>query len=71
MFFNGLIFLTAIATLKLKNASSEVTPHEQFEWHPIKQMSDITGLTNLRKRNTIRRAKKARQRIRSIHQTES
>jgi uncharacterized membrane protein len=69
--FNAIIFLLAIVTLKLKNASSEVLPHEQFEWHPLKQMSDITGLTNLRKRNTIRRAKKAKQRIRSVHQEES
>jgi uncharacterized membrane protein len=65
MIFNSLMFILAIATLRLKDASSEVLPSENLEWHPIKQMSDWAD-TNLRRRNTIRRAKKARQRIRSV-----
>lgn len=68
--FNSLVLGIGIGTLKLREASSEVTPQEQFEWHPIKQVSDWAE-TNLKKRNTIRRAKKARQRIRSIHKTEA
>jgi uncharacterized membrane protein len=68
--FNFLLFFVAFGTLKLKNASSEVLPHENFEWHPLRQVSDWAG-TNLKRRNPIRRAKKARQRIRSIHTTET
>ncbi|MEZ5425860.1 MAG: DUF2270 domain-containing protein [Pyrinomonadaceae bacterium] len=63
--FNAVIFFFAVGTLKLKNASSEVRPSESMEWHPLKQVSDWAG-SNLKRRNTIRRAKKARQRMRSV-----
>ncbi|MDQ3797918.1 MAG: DUF2270 domain-containing protein [Acidobacteriota bacterium] len=63
--FNALMFLIAIGTLRLKNASSEVLPLDKFEWHPLQQMSDWAE-TNLKRRNTIRRAKKARHRVRSV-----
>jgi len=65
MIFNLLMFILAIVTLRLRDASSEVLPLDSLEWHPLKQVSDWAG-TNLRRRNTIRRAKKARQRIRSV-----
>lgn len=68
--FNAIIFFIALGTLKLRDASSEVLPLEDFEWHPLKQVSDWAE-SNLKKRNTIRRAKKARQRVRSIHKTEA
>lgn len=68
--FNAAIFFLAFGTLKLRDASSEVQPLEHFEWHPLKQVSDWAE-TNLKRRNTIRRAKKARHRVRSIHKTES
>jgi hypothetical protein len=64
VFFNLMIFVFAIGTLKLRDASSEVLPLDKFEWHPLKQVSDWAE-TNLRRRNTIRRAKRARQRVRS------
>jgi uncharacterized membrane protein len=67
--FNAIIFFVAFSTLKLKDASSEVLPLEDFQWHPLKQMSDWAG-SSLRRRPTIRRSKKARQRMRSIHKTE-
>lgn len=67
--FNLVIFFIAFSTLKLRDSSSEVLPLEDFEWHPLKQVSDWAE-TSLKKRNTIRRAKKARQRVRSIHTTE-
>jgi len=67
--FNALIFFVAFGTLKLRDASSEVLPLESFEWHPLRQVSDWAG-TNLKRRNSIRRSKKARHRIRSIHTTE-
>jgi uncharacterized membrane protein len=63
--FNAMIFAIAVGTKKLKDASSEVQPSEELEWHPLRQVSDWAG-NNLKKRNTIRRAKKARQRIRSV-----
>jgi uncharacterized membrane protein len=67
--FNFAIFFVAFGTLKLRDSSSEVLPLEDFEWHPLKQVSDWAG-SNLKRRNTIRRAKKARQRVRSVHKTE-
>ncbi len=68
--FNALIFFVAFSTLKLRDASSEVLPLESFEWHPLKQVSNWAE-TSIKRRNTIRRAKKARHRIRSIHTTEA
>jgi uncharacterized membrane protein len=68
--FNASIVLIAFGTLKLRDASSEVLPSEELEWHPIRQVSSWAE-NSLKKRNTIRRAKKARQRVRSIHKTES
>ena len=70
LLFNFAIFFVALSTLKLKNASSEVLPLESFEWHPLKQVSDWAE-TNLKRRNTVRRSRKARQRMRSIHKTEA
>ncbi|MBV9214940.1 MAG: DUF2270 domain-containing protein [Acidobacteria bacterium] len=67
--FNMLIVFVAFSTLKLKDASSEVLPLESFEWHPLKQVSDWAE-SNLKRRNTIRRSKKARQRVKSIHKTD-
>jgi hypothetical protein len=66
--FNLILLVVALGTRKFKDASSEVQPSEELEWHPLRQVSDWAG-TNLKKRNTIRRAKKARQRIRTV-QTE-
>lgn len=68
--FNFLIFFVAFSTLKLRDASSEVLPLESFEWHPFKQVSDWAG-SSLTRKGTIRRSKKARQRMRSVHKTES
>lgn len=68
--FNFSIFFIAFSTLKLRDASSEVLPLESFEWHPFKQVSDWAE-SSLKRRNTIRRSKKARHRMRSIHKTES
>lgn len=68
--FNLSIFFVAFSTIKLKDSSSEVLPLEHFEWHPLKQVSDWAE-NSLKRRNTIRRSKKARQRMRSIHKTET
>lgn len=63
--FNSIILFLAVGTLKLKDASSEVLPTENQEWHPLRQVSNWAG-SNLKRRNTVRRAKRARQRIRSV-----
>ena len=68
--FNFSIFFVAFSTLKLRDASSEVLPLESFEWHPLKQVSEWAE-SSLKRRNTIRRSKKARNRMRSIHKTEA
>jgi len=67
--FNFLIFFVAFSTLKLRDSSSEVLPLEHFEWHPFKEVSQWAG-DNIKRRNPIRRSKKARQRMRSVHKTE-
>jgi uncharacterized membrane protein len=67
--FNLAIFFVATTTIKLKDASSEVLPLEDFEWHPLKQVSNWAE-SSFKRRPTIRRSKKARQRMRSIHKTE-
>ncbi|MEP6848069.1 MAG: DUF2270 domain-containing protein [Acidobacteriota bacterium] len=68
--FNFAIFFVAFSTLRLKGTSSEVQPLESLEWHPLKQVSDWAG-SNLKRRDPVRRSKKARQRMRSIHKTEA
>jgi uncharacterized membrane protein len=67
--FNALLVFVALTTRKLRDASSEVLPLESFEWHPLKQVSDWAG-SPFKRGGTIRRSKKARQRMRSIHKTE-
>ena len=69
-FFNFMIFFVAFSTLRLRDSSSEMAPLESFEWHPLKQVSEWAE-SSLKRRNTIRRSKKARQRMRSIHKTET
>jgi uncharacterized membrane protein len=68
--FNFAIFFVAFSTLRLRDASSEVLPLENFEWHPFKQVSEWAE-GSLKRKPTIRRSKKARNRMRSIHKTES
>ncbi|MBE7517142.1 MAG: DUF2270 domain-containing protein [Chloracidobacterium sp.] len=67
--FNALVIFVAFSTSKLRDASSEMLPLESFDWHPLKQVSDWAE-SNLKRRNTIRRSKKTRQRVRSVHRTD-
>ncbi len=59
--FNVMILGLALVTIRLKDSKSEVLPFDKVEWHPLRNMSDT-----FRRRNTIRRVKKARQRVRSV-----
>jgi len=68
--FNFALIFVSFSTAKLKDASSEVQPLEHFDWHPLKQVSDWAG-SSLKRSTTVRRSKKARQRMRSVHKTEA
>ena len=76
IFFNALLFSVAVFTLRLKEAKSEVLPHTELSWHPLRRVSDWTRNVTTRKNEspTTRRAKRARQRVRQtatdIHRTE-
>lgn len=48
--FNMVLFFIAIVTLRLKDAASEVLPHEHFEWHPLHDVAEMTGVNNIRRR---------------------
>jgi uncharacterized membrane protein len=58
--FNITMIALAFITRRLKDAKSEVLPFDKVEWHPLRDAS------NSFRRNTIRRVKKARQRVRSV-----
>jgi uncharacterized membrane protein len=60
--FNAAVFIFAIGTLRLREATGEVLPKHEFSLHPLKRMTSWTAATT--KRTTVR-AKRARQRVRS------
>jgi uncharacterized membrane protein len=76
IFNMGLGFL-AIVTLQLKEAASEVLPHDELNWHPLRtvtQWASVNGKNLRRNMATKRRAKRARERTKkaeSIHKTQS
>jgi uncharacterized membrane protein len=74
--FNLFLFFCAVLTLKLKDAASEVLPHSEFSWHPLRRVTDWTRIRAARRQsNTARRADKARRRVKQnladIHKTET
>ncbi len=78
IFFNTILFLFAVFTLKLKEAKSEVLPHGELNWHPLRRMSDWTRNVAARRQAstpTARRARRARQRVKQtatdIHKPET
>ena len=60
--FNAAIFVFAIGTLRLREATGEVLPQHEFSLRPFKRMTSWTAATT---RRTTVRAKRARQRVRS------
>ena len=60
--FNAAVFIFAIGTLRLREATGEVLPQHEFSLRPLKRMTSWTAATT--KRTTVR-AKRARQRVRS------
>ncbi|MFN2453292.1 MAG: DUF2270 domain-containing protein [Pyrinomonadaceae bacterium] len=66
--FNLAIITFAIATVRLREATGEVLPRHEFSMRPLRRMTDWTlaAATSSRRRDvTERRAKRARQRVRT------
>jgi uncharacterized membrane protein len=63
--FNAAIFMFAVGTIRLREATGEVLPRHQFSLHPLQRMSSWTrAAATSGRRATVRRAKRARQRLR-------
>lgn len=63
-FFNAALFILAVGTLKLREATGEVLPRHEFSLHPLQRMSSWTRAASSVPKATVRRAKRARQRLR-------
>jgi uncharacterized membrane protein len=63
--FNAALFLGAVGTIKLREATGEVLPRHEFSLRPLVRMTSWTraAATSV-PRATVRRAKRARQRLR-------
>ena len=62
--FNAAVFIFAVGTLKLREATGEVLPRHQFSLHPLQRVSSWTRAASSGTKATVRRAKRARQRLR-------
>jgi uncharacterized membrane protein len=63
--FNAAIFVFAVGTIRLRKATGEVLPRHEFSLHPLQRMSSWTrAAATSGGRATVRRAKRARQRLR-------
>jgi len=62
--FNAALFVFAMATIRLREATGEVLPRHQFSLHPLQRMSSWTRFASSGTKATVRRAKRARQRMR-------
>lgn len=66
--FNALVFVFAVGTVKLREATGEVLPRHEFSLRPLQRMTSWTKAAGAAAtsvpRATVRRAKRARQRLR-------
>ena len=63
--FNATAFIFALSTIRLREATGEVLPRHQFSLHPLQRMTSWTrAAATSGGRATVRRAKRARQRLR-------
>lgn len=62
--FNASLFIFAVGTIRLREATGEVLPRHQFSLHPLQRMSSWTRAASSGTKATVRRAKRARQRLR-------
>ncbi|MBV9960252.1 MAG: DUF2270 domain-containing protein [Acidobacteria bacterium] len=64
--FNLAVFIFAIGTVRLREATGEVLPRHEFSMRPLQRMTDWTrAATKMSRRSTQRRAKQARHRVRT------
>src|SRR6266446_2246141 len=63
--FNAMIFMFAVGTIRLRKATGEVLPRHEFSLHPLQRMSSWTKAAAASGgRATVRRARRARHRLR-------
>ncbi|HEY3104386.1 MAG TPA: DUF2270 domain-containing protein [Pyrinomonadaceae bacterium] len=62
--FNAALFIGAVGTIKLREATGEVLPRHEFSLHPLQRMTSWTRAASSVPKATVRRAKRARQRLR-------
>lgn len=62
--FNAALLIFAIATLRLREATGEVLPRHEFSFRPLQRVTEWTRAA-AQERRTSRRAKRARQRVRT------
>jgi len=62
--FNAALFILAVGTLKLREATGEVLPRHEFSLHPLARVTSWTRAASSVPKATVRRAKRARQRLR-------
>lgn len=62
--FNAALFIFAVGTIRLREATGEVLPRHQFSLHPLQRVSSWTRAASSGTKATVRRAKRARQRMR-------
>jgi len=64
--FNATLFIFALSTVRLREATGEVLPRHQFSLHPLRVVSNLTRAASSGTKATVRRAKRARQRLRGV-----
>ncbi|PYS85397.1 MAG: hypothetical protein DMF70_04450 [Acidobacteria bacterium] len=62
--FNATLFMFALFTIRLREATGEVLPRHEFSLHPLQRVTIWTRAASSVPRATVRRAKRARQRLR-------
>ncbi|HYX31398.1 MAG TPA: DUF2270 domain-containing protein [Pyrinomonadaceae bacterium] len=62
--FNFTLFIFAITTIRLREATGEVLPRHQFSLHPLQRVSSFARAASSVPRATVRRARRARHRLR-------
>lgn len=62
VFFNAVLLIFGIATVRLREATGEVLPHHEFDFHPFQRVSTWT---QHRRAGVVRRTERARARIRA------
>lgn len=62
--FNAALFIGAVGTLRLREATGEVLPRHEFSLHPLQRVTSWTRAASSVPKATVRRAKRARQRLR-------